>query len=81
MSKIFLKSIRQKQTNLAFGTAGLDGTLRKKAIFVTLTQAAQCDPQLVCNAEQSDTRMRLHVNYCGQKKVVFSPDTDVYHIG
>ena len=38
--------------------------------------------QLTCNAEESDTRIWLHIiNSSGQKKLVLSPDTDVYHIG
>lgn len=51
-------------------------------MYVTPTCAPQCDPQLTCNAEESDTRIWLHViNSSGQKKLVLSPDTDVYHIG
>ena len=39
-------------------------------------------PSLVCNAEESDTRVWLHVLYSsGHKKLLYSPDTDVYHIG
>ena len=39
-------------------------------------------PMLVCNAEESDTRVWLHVVHsAGHKKLLFSPDTDVYHIG
>ena len=42
----------------------------------------KCDNRLACNAEESDTRIWLHVvNSAGQKKLVLSPDTDVYHIG
>ena len=33
-------------------------------------------------AEESDTRIWLHtVNSCGNRKLILSPDTDVYHIG
>ncbi len=37
---------------------------------------------LASNAEESDTRVWLHaISSAGSKKLVFSPDTDVYHIG
>ena len=40
------------------------------------------DSRLTCNAEESDTRIWLHVvQSTGQRKLVISPDTDVYHIG
>ena len=84
LSNFFLESIRRKlQPNQRFVTAGgLNGTLRNQAMYVTLTQAPQSDPQLTCNAEESDTRIWLHViNSIGLKKLVLSPDTDVYHIG
>ena len=84
LSEFFLESIRRKlQLNQRFVTAGgLDGTMRNQAMYVTLTHAPRCDPQLTCNAEESDTRIWLHViNSSGQKKLVLSPDTDVYHIG
>ena len=39
-------------------------------------------PMLACNAEESDTRVWLHVVHsAGHKKLLFSPDTDVYNIG
>ena len=51
-------------------------------MFVRLNASAQCDSQLESNAEESDTRIWLHVmNSAGQNKLVLSPDTDVYHIG
>ena len=39
-------------------------------------------PSLQCNAEESDTRVWLHAfQSVGHKKLVVSPDTDVYNIG
>jgi len=39
-------------------------------------------PLLTCDAEESDTRVWLHVVHsAGTRKLLFSPDTDVYHIG
>ena len=51
-------------------------------MFVTYNTQPQCDNALSCNAEESDTRIWLHViNSAGTKKLVLSPDTDIYHIG
>ena len=39
-------------------------------------------PELQCNAEEGDTLVWLHANHVRKgKKLIFSPDTDVYHIG
>ena len=39
-------------------------------------------PAFNCTADESDTRIWLHVKYsAGEKKFIVSPDTDVYHIG
>lgn len=43
---------------------------------------AQYNEDLVSNAEESDYRIWLHVlNSAGIRKLVLSPDTDVYHVG
>ena len=64
-----------------FVTAGgFDGDQRGKAMFVTYNTPPECDNTLACNAEESATRIWLHViNSAGTKKLVFSQDTDVYH--
>ena len=50
-------------------------------MYVTPTCTPQCDPQLIRNTEESDTRIWLHViNSSGQKKLVLSTDTDVYRV-
>ncbi len=37
---------------------------------------------LKCNAEEADTKMWLHVlKSDGSHKLVWSPDTDVFHVG
>ena len=42
----------------------------------------QCDSLLQSNADKTDTRIWLHVKQsAGQKKLILSPDTDVYHMG
>lgn len=39
-------------------------------------------PELNCSAEEGDTRVWLHANRTvGRRKLVYFPDTDVYHIG
>lgn len=45
-------------------------------------KAPICNDHLTCNAEESDTRIWLNVTHShGQRKLVLSPDTDVYHVG
>ena len=42
----------------------------------------QPDPAYKCNAEETDTRIWLHVKNTAYKRIlVVSPDTDIYHIG
>lgn len=74
------RKLRPRQTFITAG--GLEGSLKNQALFVTYNGTPQCDPQLTCNAEESDTRIWLHaVTSNGQKIYILSPDTDVYHIG
>ena len=52
-----------------------------KAMSISALGVEEC-PSLVCDAEESDTRVWLHVLHSsGHKKLLYSPDTDVYHIG
>ena len=67
-----------------FVTAGaFTGTNQDKCLSVY----AGCpewkeEPTLQCNAEEADTRVWLHCKYsAGCNKIVFSQDTDTYHIG
>ena len=66
-----------------FVTAGgFSGSLQNKALFTKLNTPPQPDSTLTCNAEESDSRIWLHVlNSAGENKLVLSPDTDVYNIG
>ena len=61
---------------------GFDGILTETAWFVQAY--GQCQPHSACsrNAEETDTKIWLHVKQteCG-KILLLSPDTDVYHIG
>ena len=76
-----MKSILQ--SGQKFVTAGgFNNENRDKAIFVCTNTTPQSDAVLQCNAEEADTRIWLHaVHSAGKKKLVLSPDTDVYHIG
>ena len=52
-----------------------------KAMTISASGVEEC-PSLECDAEESDTRVWLHVlRSSGNKKLLYSPDTDVYHIG
>ena len=84
LSFYFAENLKRKlRPRQKFVTAGgLEGSLRNKALSVTLNGTPQSDPQLTCNAEESDTRIWLHtINSHGLNKLILSPDTDVYHIG
>ena len=52
-----------------------------KGMTVSAFGVEEC-PSLLCDAEESDTGVWLHV-LCtsGRKKLLYSPDIDVYHIG
>ena len=85
LSTYFLTKIQHKlNPQQMFITAGgFRGDQSNKAFFVTsASKEPQCNESLYCNAEESDTHIWLHViNSTGTKKLVLSPDTDVYHIG
>lgn len=52
------------------------------AWFVRGGCRAQPEPALFCNAEETDTRIWLHVKQSHFTRImIISPDTDVYHIG
>ena len=84
LSKFFLSTMPQNLApNQKFVTAGgFEGVDRHKTYVVQQGGIPQCEPLLTCNAEETDTRLWLHVKHsAGLNKLVLSPDTDVYHIG
>lgn len=84
LSNYFMERMKKKLgPQQKFVTAGgFEGVDRGKAKFVNYNTSPECDHTLSCNAEESDTRIWLHVvNSVGTKKLVLSPDTDIYHIG
>ena len=84
LTKFFLSVVPQNLApNQKFVTAGgFEGINRHKAYTVQQQGAPRCDPLLTCNAEETDTRLWIHVKHsAGLNKLILSPDTDVYHIG
>ena len=84
LSSYFIQKIKHRlRPTQRFVTAGgLEGALKNKALAVSNSSEPECDERLSCNAEESDTRIWLHVLHSpGTRKLVLSPDTDVYHIG
>ena len=52
-----------------------------KAMSISTPGVEEC-PTLECDAEESNTRVWLHVlRSSGHKKLLYSADTNVYHIG
>ena len=84
LSEYILQHTRQRLlSRQRFVTAGgFNGPLQNQAMFTELNTPPQPDSGLMCNAEESDSQIWLHVlNSAGGKKLVLSPDTDVYNIG
>ena len=84
LSFFFLENIQRKlQPHQRFVTGGgFNGALSNKAMFVSFNTKPEFDAILQSNAEEADTRIWLHVkSSAGRRKLVLSPDTDVYHIG
>ena len=62
--------------------AGCFSGVEEDQAWEVTTRGAQPVPILSCGAEEADTRVWLHVlRSPGTRKLVCSPDTDVYHIG
>ena len=58
------------------------GEITDTAWFVEGHARKQPDPHYTCNAEETDTRLWLHVKKTPYSCIlVMSPDTDVYNIG
>ena len=61
---------------------GFDGTLTDTTWYIQANSQRQPHPAYTCNAEETDTRIWLHLKQTECRKIlVVSPDTDVYHIG
>ena len=84
LGKNFLDNIGpdlQPQQTL-YVAGAFDGGITNTTWFVKYNSSPEPEPPLSCNAEETDTRVWLHVTHTSFKKIlVVSPDTDVYHIG
>ncbi len=81
--RIILEKIRCrfKPTQRFVTAGGLQGSMAEKAMLITHQTEPIVDERLTSNAEESDTRIWLRVFHsAGTRKLVLSPDTDVYHI-
>jgi len=65
-----------------FIAGAFEGHAIATAWFVQGGESPQPDPSYACNAEETDTRIWLHVKQTSVNRIlIVSPDTDVYHIG
>lgn len=72
--------LHENQTLYVAGA--FDGEITDTAWFIKGKNKAEPDPSFSCNAEETDTRLWLHVKNTDCTRVlVMSPDTDVYNIG
>ncbi len=59
---------------------GFDGLVTDTAWYVRGNCQPQPDPEFSCNAEETDTRVWLHIKHTTHTRVLLvSPDADVYH--
>ena len=59
-----------------------EGEISDSAWYVTMDNNMQPDPEFLSNAEETDTRLWLHVRKTRHARIlVMSPDTDIYMIG
>ena len=61
---------------------GFDDPITDTSWYVKNNNRPQPDPKYNSNAEETDTRLWVHVKHTEYTQIlVLSPDTDVYHIG
>ena len=59
-----------------------EGAKADKAYYATTSSTYNEEPTVESNAEEADTRVWLHVvKSSGRRVLIYSPDTDVLHIG
>jgi len=84
LAQYFLQKMKHNlRLEQKFVTAGgFIGAQENQAMSIH-GRGVPCDePQLLCDAEESDTQIWLHVmNVTSTNVLVLSPDMDVYHIG
>ena len=68
--------------SLLHGTQLFTTNVGYTAFTVSSNALVYPEPTLRSNADEADLRVWLHcVHSQGQRKLIFSPDTDVYHLG
>ena len=61
---------------------GFEGDIEDTAWSVSSNSSPQPQPRYTSNAEETDTRLWLHVKNTTKERILIkSPDTDIYHIG
>ena len=74
------KSLQHNHT--LFLAGGFDDPIADTCWYVQYNTNPQPDPRYNSNAEETDTRMWVHVKQTQCTRIlVLSPDTDIYHIG
>lgn len=84
IGKYFLTNVgTHLQSHQTLFVAGaFDGDITDTAWFVCGNNKPQPHPAFTCSAEETDTRIWLHVKQTASNRIlIISPDTDVYHIG
>ena len=84
LGQFFLQNVSTfLSMNQALYVAGaFEGAISDTAWFITKENNPQPNPLFLCNAEETDTRLWLHVSKTRfQRILILSPDTDVYMIG
>jgi hypothetical protein len=82
IGEYLLSSINLQPHQTLVIAGSFEGNLSHSAWMVTGNSKPQPEPMYTCNANETDTRIWLHVSKTHHSKIlVISPDTDVYHIG
>ena len=83
LTQFFLQQVpKYLQPGKRFLVAGgFEGAIEDSAWFVTAGSKPEPNPHYSCNAEETDTRLWLHIRKSPCSKILIrSPDTDIYHI-
>ena len=81
LSSFFIKRIKPLNDKQSLITAGALAEDSNEAIIVSRDSDPHIYPALRSNAEESDTRIWLHVKHsAGLKKLIQSLNTDTYHL-
>lgn len=71
-----------KEDQKFYSSGGFDEGLYSKCVSIDGNNVREVVEALQSNSEETDLRIWLHCkNAYGTKQLIYSPDTDVYHIG